>query len=758
MTRVERHRRAAEADDLCAAAFTRAVGGADPTGLALVAVGGYGRRELAPHSDLDVVLVHDDGAATLDVRRVAEQVWYPLWDAEVDLDHAVRAVSEATAAARADPRVALGLLDARHVAGDPVLTLRLRAELLAHWRRDARARLPAVRQLVTGRADRHGELAHAAVPDLKESVGGLRDATVLKALVATWLVDVPHADLERSRLLLLDVRDIVQAVTGRAGDRVAPELWADVASGLGLADAGQAQRHVRELGRRIAHLSRLTWHRVDALLARPSSGHRRGPDLERVAAGVAVSGGEVVLDRGTGPSDDPLLLLRAAAEAAERGLALAPATAARLARDGVPVPEPWSGAARDLLTRLLASGPGLVEVWETLDETGALDRVLPEWRLVRLLPHASAVHRFTVDRHLLETCVQAARLIRRVARADVLMVAALLHDIGKSGHADHAAAGEPLAGAVAERMGFDARGSELVRLLVRRHLLLPEVATTRDLEDPATVRLVTGLAPDVECLDLLEVLTEADARATSPQAWTAWRASLVAGLARRARTTLGDGPDADPDVGTGSLHVAPAQVPGALPHDPRAVDVRLEAGQDGTTVTVVGRDRVGLMADVSGALTLLHASVRSARAWVEDDLAVSRWEVDEIRLDEALVRQRVEAVTAGRVDPAERVRAARRVLPEPLVAVRHDASQEATVIEVRVDDRPGVVHLVCAALARLDLSVRSAHVATTGPQAVDVFYVQEWRAGPVGEERAATAVHAVRRALHPAATLDADRG
>jgi [protein-PII] uridylyltransferase len=780
MTRAERHRRTTDADALCAAAFASAMDGGDATGLALVAVGGYGRRELAPHSDLDVVLVHDDRAPADDVRRVAGGVWYPLWDAGTGLDHAVRAVSEATAAARADPRVALGLLDARHVAGDPVLTLRLRAELLAQWRREARERLPAVRRLVTARTDRRGELAHAAVPDLKESVGGLRDATVLKALVATWLVDVPHADLERSRLLLLDVRDVLQAVTGRATDRVAPELWSDVAAGLGLAGAEQAQRHVRELGRRIAHLSRLTWRRVDAVPARPArstSGHRRTPGLERVAAGVAVSGAEVVLDRGAEPTRDPLLLLRAAAEAAERGLALAPATASRLARDAAPVPQPWSGAARDLLTRLLASGPGLVDVWETLDETGALDRLLPEWRRVRLLPHASPIHRFTVDRHLVETCVEAARLIRRVTRVDVLMVAALLHDLGKSDHAghtdhvDHALAGEPMAGAAAERMGFDDRGTTLVRLLVRRHLLLAQVATTRDLADPATVRLVTELIPDVECLELLAALTEADARAASPKAWTAWRASLVADLVRRVRAALAAGPAAadaapslhrHPDPAAGPPGLVPLPLPGhavgVAARGARVVDVRLEETEGGTTVTVVADDRVGLMADVSGALVLLHASVRSARAWVEGDLAVSRWEVDDPHLDEAMVRQRVEAVTEGRVDPSARVRAARRALPEPVVRVCPGASQEATVIEVRVDDRPGVVHLVCAALARLDLSVRSAHVATAGPQAVDVFYVQDRRADPLGDERAATAVHAVRRVLRPAATLDADRG
>ncbi|NUS51722.1 MAG: [protein-PII] uridylyltransferase, partial [Nocardioidaceae bacterium] len=229
MSQADRRRRTADADSLCAAALDKALDGADPAGVSLVAVGGYGRAELAPYSDLDLVLVHDDA---VDVRRVAGQLWYPLWDAGANIDHSVRALSEVTRTAQEDPRVALGLLDARHVAGTPSLTMRLRADLLSHWRRDARRELPALRELVSRRGERTGELAHASVPDLKESVGGLRDATVLKALVATWLVDVDHTVLEPARQHLLDVRDVLQEVTGRATDRVAPEMWSDLAEGL----------------------------------------------------------------------------------------------------------------------------------------------------------------------------------------------------------------------------------------------------------------------------------------------------------------------------------------------------------------------------------------------------------------------------------------------------------------------------------------------------------------------------------------------
>lgn len=734
MTAAERAERATEADKLCASAYEQCAG--PDTGVALVAVGGYGRAELAPHSDLDVVLVSDEG---VDLGELAERVWYPLWDSGSKLDHSVRTLPEMVAAAGGDLRVALGLLDLRHLAGDPNLTLRLRTTMLAHWRRQAREQLPALRELVRGRHELVGELAHLSVPDLKEAEGGLRDATVLKALVATWLVDVPHADLERTRLALLDVRDVVQALAGRATDRVAPEMWPDLAAGLGLPDARAAQVHVRELGRRITHLSRLTWRRVDGVLARPATvrGARR-PSLTPLAPGVALSSGEVVLDGRARPAEDPVLLLRACAAAAEHDALLAPPTAARLVRECPPLPDPWPAEARQLLVRLLASGRGLLPVWETLEETGALTQVLPEWERIRLLPHASAIHRFTVDRHVVETCIEASTLIRTVARPDVLMVSALLHDIGKGDLTEHSVAGEPIARAIATRMGFDAEAVDLVGTLVRRHLLLAETATTRDPDDPATVDLVASAIGNAEALSLLTALTEADARATSAKAWTRWRAGLVHDLARRAAAALDKGtppPVVAEDVSIpketrkGGAHVAVEQVP------------------EGSKVTVIDRDRIGLLADIAAVFALQRVPVRAARAWPQDQYAVSVWEVAEEHLDAAVLRQRYDAVVDGRLDPAGRLRPPDAETLAPTVVVRPEASAHATVLEVRAADRPGVVYLVCAALAGLGIAVRSAHVDTLGPQAVDVFYLQEDSAGALGETRAAEAAHAVRSAL-----------
>lgn len=704
----------------------------------LVAVGGYGRRELSPHSDLDVVLLHEPAVACRVVARLADALWYPLWDDGTPLDHAVRDTRTVRSVADRDWRAALGMLDARHVAGQASLALDLRTAVLTDWRRAARRRLPELRTACAERADRAGDLAHVAVPDLKDSRGGLRDGVVVRALVATWLVDVPHQQAEQHRSALLDVRDALHEAAGRRGDRLHPELLPDVASRLGT-DRRSLERHLRGLGRRTAYLSELTWRRVEQVLAVPGrvAGRPRArrPALERLDEGVARVGGEVVLDRGARPGDDPFLGLRAAAVAAERGLLLAPSTAARLAADRVPPPEPWPEHGRRLLVRLLAAGRGLVPVWEELDHAGLVDGWLPEWSGVRLRSSDSAVHRFTVDRHCVETCVQAAQRLRDVARPDLLVVAALLHDIGKglpAGAGQHSALGAPVAERVARRLGFGDDDAGRVGSLVLQHLLLVSTAVRRDISDPDTVASVAAEVGDIEGLDLLAVLTESDARSAAPAAWTPWRARLVRQLVDAVRADLEQGGSAAPDrpLARPRPQPAPAWAAGAAVGRPR---LRVDARPDGTRVSVAARDRPGLLADVAGTLGVAGLDVRTARATTHGDVAVSVWDLDAERVDAARLRLRLDRVLDGSTDLVARLGAATGmsgpasdgVLPRMSSRVRAlpGVSHTATVLEVRTGDRAALVWRVCRVLAEAGVDVRSAHVESWGAQVGATFYV-----------------------------------
>ena len=240
----ERARRTASADR-----WLTSLLGAEP-GVALVAVGGYGRRELLPGSDLDVLLLHHarPGIATL-----ADRIWYPIWDSGTRLDHAVRRPGDARAVARSDLRVALGLLHARHVAGDPELTGELRSGALADWRAAAGTRLAELHALHAERTARSGELAFLLEPDLKEARGGLRDAEAIYAVAAAWVASGPGPRVRAAREAILDTRHALHEVTGRAGDRLVRQEQDEVARVLGLADAQALLCHLAGAGRTIAY-------------------------------------------------------------------------------------------------------------------------------------------------------------------------------------------------------------------------------------------------------------------------------------------------------------------------------------------------------------------------------------------------------------------------------------------------------------------------------------------------------------------------
>lgn len=741
----QRADRAQEADRLLRRLFASAVPSTgDPRageGIALVAVGGYGRSELSPFSDLDVVLLHDPTVPEQRVQEIAESIWYPLWDAKIDLDHSVRDTEQMRETAQKDHRAAMGMLDARTVAGDGGLVLALRSHVLADWRREARRRVAEVRDAREERIERFGWLAHTAVPDLKESGGGLRDGVVLRALVATWLVDVPQAEAEHLRSELLDVRDALHTVVGRRVDRLSPELIVDVADRMGR-DPEELDLHVRNVGRRMAHLSALTWRRIEDVID-PALARRVGTHTARIeplGPGVGRLDDEVVLRGDADPAHDPVVALRAAATAAHEGLPLGSSTAARLARDLGDLPEPWPEEARRLLVDLLTAGPGLVAVWDELDYAGVIDRWLPEWAAIRLRGSSSPVHRFTVDRHSIETCVAATALRRDVGRPDLLAVAALLHDIGKGRPGDHSEVGEPMALEIARRWGFSEKECRTISRLVRWHLLLPTIATRRDIEDPSTAANVAEIVKKASFLDLLAALTEADARSTAPSAWSSWRRGLVQGLVAKTHHALdGAAEDPDPDTYVGWPEGVELPRAGVLKADD--IRVSVEDHHGGSLLTVVTADRPGIAAQVAGGLALQGLAIRSVRLVAVGDAAASLWEVTRPDLDAAALRERLRPVLAGEVDLPARLRLKPVEGATSRVSIVPQSQQTATLLEVRAQDRRGLVWTVSHAIAELGFSIRSAHLSTYGDEVRDVFYVVD-EAGDALDDEAAERVRA----------------
>lgn len=737
-------------------------GGARPRtgtdGLALMAVGSLGRRELPPYGDLDLVLVHDGRP---EIAPIADALWYPVWDAGLRLDHSVRSVADAVAVASTDVKAGLGLLDARFVAGDAELAAQLRAATLSSWRQSASRLLPALRDLRRARARQAGELAFLLEPDLKESYGGLREGQVLRAVAAAQLADEPTSEVESAYAFLLDVRDELRRRKGRTGDVLVRQEQRPVAAALGLADEDALLREVSLAGRRLAFVADETWRRVEStLVRRPRSRYRR-VRREPLADGVVRQGDEVVLARDARPAGDPGLLLRAAAAAARADLLLSPYTLKVLAVHSQPVPEPWPPEVRWSFLRLLASGRSAVAVLEQLDQEGLLSRLIPEWDRVRSLPQRHPWHRFTVDRHLVEAAAAAAELTRDVDRPDLLLVAALLHDIGKGWPGDHSEVGEPIATTIAARMGFAEDDVAVIATLVRHHLLLPATATRRDIDDPATVdRVAETIGSDAAVLQLLHALAQADGAATSTSAWSPWKAHLVAALVARVQAKLGGAPLPEPEP---VLHPGGAQVSAPLPDAPGsagAVTVGITDVADGQQVTVRAPDRPGLLSTCAGVLALNQLDVRAAKITVEEGYATSVFAVRP-RFGRAprpeILADGVRAALEGSLPLAQRLRQREadyhqdgaRSAPPRISWHNSEVSGAATgIVEVRAADRAGLLYRLTAAIAGEGLDVTSARIETLGADAVDCFYV----ANPSGQ-----AVDAEQRQRVDAALVEAMR-
>jgi [protein-PII] uridylyltransferase len=729
----DRARRTAQADRWLAELL-----GAEP-GVALVAVGGYGRRELLPRSDLDVVLLH---GGRDDIAGIADRIWYPVWDSGVELDHAVRTVPQARRVARSDLKVALGLLSARHVAGHPELTERLRAGALEDWRSAAPARLAELHAAHDERAQIFGELAFLLEPDLKEARGGLRDVHAIQAVAAAWVAPAPGPKVRTAYEQILDARHALHEVTGRRLDRLVLEEQDEVARALGLLDGDVLLRMLAGAARTVAYAVDHTFRQADRV--RGQRRRRRPAERRPLADGVVEQDGEVVLARAADPAHDPVLLLRAAAAAAQAGLPLAPRTLDRLA-ECPPLPVPWPPAARDALLALLGAGQAAVSVWEALDTEGLVTSLIPDWERVRNRPQRNPLHKYTVDRHLVEAAAHAAALTREVARPDLLLIAALLHDIGKGWPGDHSVTGEVVARDVGRRMGLPEPDVELVAAAVRHHLLLPQVAPRRDLDDPVTVKQVAALVPSRVLLELLHALSISDGLATGPAAWNDWKATLVADLVRRVAAVL-----------AGEVMPAPA------PLRPDQLELAADGGPAatirGSEVTVVAPDRPGLLWRAAGVLASHRLTVRSANATSLDGTAVTVFDVEPQfgdPPDPTLVAADLRRMLQGRLDVEDRLERRARAAaaratgaPAPRVTVVDGASETATVVEVRAHDAPGLLWRVGRALGECGLDVRAARVETLGAEVVDVFYVTEEDGAPLTDrDRRRATVQSVLAAL-----------
>jgi [protein-PII] uridylyltransferase len=582
-----------------------------------------------------------------------------------------------------------------------------------------------------------------------------------------------RARLESAEQRLLEVRVALHRLTGRQNDRLALQEQDAVAAAVGSTDADELVRDLAGCGRQVAWIARDVFDRLRAGLRPPA---RRLVRRDRaIAEHVVVRDDRVVV---TAEPPTALTVLEAAIAAAEQDLAFDRPSLERIETMVDPIWDVWERAA---FLRLLRVGDGAIPVFEALDHAGVLVRLLPEWAHVRSKPQRNAYHRFTVDRHLLEAVAECARLLdagdangargaagidatvaRALRRPELLLLGALLHDIGKGLDGDHSDAGARVVVTLTRRIGLDSEGREVLEWLVRDHLVMADTATRRDLSDDAVIeRFADRCIGDPERLRLLYLLTVGDSKATGPAAWNRTKEALLRDLFVKAAAVIeqrGAGIVAEErraalaaQIGTSEaealLDRLPASYPSAFDADEMARHADLLAraepavscrlGVDGRpVVTVVAKDQRGLLATLAGTLTIAGLSVREAFLFSTDD----GWALDVFRTDDSYGRfaeggsERVEellrAALSGSLDVDRGVRgrasAYRRSGTPGPVHVRFDldASDVATVVEVDADDDVGVLYRVADSFARRGLDVSVAKVHTLGERIVDVFYVQ----------------------------------
>jgi [protein-PII] uridylyltransferase len=709
------------------------------TGWSLAVVGGTGRRELCPGSDIDLLLLHPKRVTDRTVAALTEPLFYPLWDAGLTVTPGVHTIESAVALGEHEILSAATWMDVAHLAGDPTTTGQFTELAQLSRRKHSRKQVRTLIDITRERHARLGDVAFLLGPDLRDGHGGLRDLLVLRYLSAcgfgddeSWLFEVDPSTLHAENDLLLGVRAELHRCTNRPHDVLALQEQDAVAARFGQ-DADELLGSVSAAARTIAWCTDETIRRTAGFLDKRNAS-RFGKAL-RLSEDIALQSGEVVLNETADPSQDPSLLVRVAAAAALNQLPISRSALLRLAAEAPVLPNPWPERARNALVAVLGSGAPAIAVIEALDRYGLMVRILPEWATVQAKPQRNAYHRFTVDRHLLQAAVNASHLVRNVARPDLLLIGTWLHDIGKGYPGDHTEVGMVLIADIARRMGYSEPEVQTLVVAVQHHLLIPETATRRDLSDPAVITNVARQVQNVDSLQLLRALTEADSLATGPTAWSPWKAQLCDDLVVRVERVLAGHRPPEPQAPAGPDTKSLLQqvregktLAVAVSYDERAPEL--------TILTVAAQDRPGLFSALTGSLAVVGAEVLGADVWTTDDgialdvLRITRrlgGETD-LRRFEKLTLGALEGTIDLRHEVEKRAKSYARsqptlVVAAPLILVDDDIEERATVVEVRAPDMLALLYRIATTLTGMGLDIRAAKVTTLGHEVVDSFSV-----------------------------------
>ncbi len=719
-----------------------------PSGLTLLSVGGFGRRELFPNSDVDLLILIDSDIPAL--KEHLSIFLQSLWDSGLRPSHSVHTIADCVTEQEHNAELTISLLDRRRLAGDAALYNTLDQKFRAFIQKRGEA---VARQLaglaVTRRAKYQNTIYHLE-PNVKDTPGGLRDLQTVRWLAALHPRDVPMG-LDQAFYFLGELRIRLHEMSGRDQNVLtfdAQESFSEQPAAL----MRDYYRHARLVDRAAQYAIERASEQPGSLLGRFHDWRSRlsTSEFSVVRDQVLLRSSNIL------PADLSLFTF-----AARHRLRLAPDTVERL--QGFVPKASW-----DDWKKLLELHHRLVWTARHAGVWNVLAALLPEWHHIEFLVVRDFYHRYTVDEHTLVAidALEAVKdgrfagLFEEIQERALVRFALLMHDIGKGSGQEHVAESSRIARVVLDRLGAPESDRETIEFLVRKHLVLSSVMASRDLSDASTGRMLSAQVETIERLKLLTMLTYADISAVNPQAMTPWR------LEQLWRTYLLAHEELTRELGTARIHDAPgvdperAQFLEGLPtrylrtHGAAEIDghfalarqlqtrpLAIEIVHERSTyrLTLLTRDRPALFAPVAAAISSFGLNILKAEAFSNaSGIAVETFtfsdphrtlelnppEVDRLR---GIVRKVVE----GKQDPTKLLRGrpkpllSSRARLKPRVAFNNDASETATLIEIVAEDRPGLLHDLARTMSELGCNIEVVLINTEAHKAFDVFYVSK---------------------------------
>lgn len=764
--------RTALVDAIVRDAFDAELTAAFPTGLALLAVGGYGRKDLFPHSDVDLLLLVDRAEQSSEARNAFSAFFRVLWDAGLRISHSTRTPQECCELHDRNIELNVSLLDQRLLIGDSALYDKLTAKLPAFLKSQRPALDRHLCRLARARHAKFQDSIYHMEPDIKETPGGIRDLHLL-----WWLCpsDDAPAELEPAREFLGTLRCLLHYEANRDANLLTFDLQ-EIVVRYPFLSAHSAEDYMRWYFRHARAIHATALRRIDAVESSGNSLLAQFRDWRsRLSnADFSIHRERLFLKNPQQLEVEPGLGLRLFEFVARHGIQLALETERRLS-DAAGMLEAYLSTPRNIWAQVkeIFDLPHAAAALRAMEDTGFLEALFPEWRGIECLVVRDFYHRYTVDEHTLLTIQAIADLrdskdparqrfrdlLAETQNIPLLCMALLFHDTGKGAHTgSHNVESVRLAREAMGRIGVPEAEQQVIRLLIERHLDLSSMMTSRDLEDPVTGASVAARCETLEQLKLLTLLTYCDVSAVNPQAMTPWRLEQLwrvyrVGLRELTRALEDDRIEESPARAAAADFLAGFPTRYLRTHSANEVYAHLDLAQKFRAlgvavellrsshhwkVTVITKDRPFLFASIAGVLASAGMNILQAEAFgnrhgevLDTFVFADPTRTLELNPPEVIeLRSTVEKAALGTVDIARLLK--KRPKPSrpstsseirPVVSIHSQLSAAATLVEVIAEDRPGLLYDLASAISQTGCSIDVVLIDTEGHKALDVFYV-----------------------------------